>query len=290
MRNAYYCAVADIVHCHGSHPARKWHCRVSVIFGAFPLVPELDSAQFSASVASHRRAAQDRTPLRPLISAPSATARAGGSLVGATPRPFGMHKTRSLPLPNSETPYLLEPHTLSATDAFPDMTPADQRHTQVVLGDHFSDIDEDEQDDEATSQSLIMGMEDEAQPRASGVLVTHGMCDDTAVHITADAAAPGVGTGIVLSTTGPHRDTRARSYSAPRLSMATLPTAGQSTQTATPAATHLAAPSPLGMARDTDDIWRRYAPAQFAGKTESRLCSAMFRWPNSTRSATRPSE
>ena len=43
---------------------------------------------------------------------------------------------------------------LSATDAFPDMTPADQRHMQVVIGDHFSDIDEDEQEDEAASQSL----------------------------------------------------------------------------------------------------------------------------------------
>ena len=54
---------------------------------------------------------------------------------------------------------------LSATDAFPDMTPADQRHTQVVIGDHFSDIDEDEQEDEATSQSLDVGADDEAPPR-----------------------------------------------------------------------------------------------------------------------------
>ena len=43
---------------------------------------------------------------------------------------------------------------VSATDAFPDTTPADQRHTQTVIGDHFSDIDDDEQGDEATSQFL----------------------------------------------------------------------------------------------------------------------------------------
>ena len=54
---------------------------------------------------------------------------------------------------------------ISATDAFPDTTPADQRHTQTVIGDHFSDIDEDEQEDEATSQSLDVGVDDEAQPR-----------------------------------------------------------------------------------------------------------------------------
>ena len=61
---------------------------------------------------------------------------------------------------------------LSATDAFPDMTPADQRHTQVVLGDHFSDIDEDEQEDEAASRSLDMGIDDEARPRTDDVSVT----------------------------------------------------------------------------------------------------------------------
>ena len=42
---------------------------------------------------------------------------------------------------------------LSATDAFPDTTPADQRHTQVVVGDHLSEIDEDEREDEVTSHS-----------------------------------------------------------------------------------------------------------------------------------------
>ena len=49
---------------------------------------------------------------------------------------------------------------LSATDAFPDSTPADQRHTQTVIGDHFSDIDDDddEQGGEATSQPLDEGV------------------------------------------------------------------------------------------------------------------------------------
>ena len=114
---------------------------------------------------------------------------------------------------------------LSETDAFPDTTPADQRHTQVVIGDHFSDIDEDEQEDEATSRSLDMGKDGEAQPRTDGVSVAHGMCDDTAAHMTADVAAPVVGTDDVLSATDPHRDTRAGSYSAPRLSIATPPMA-----------------------------------------------------------------
>ena len=101
---------------------------------------------------------------------------------------------------------------ISATDAFPDTAPADQRHTQTVIGDHFSDIDEDEQEDEATSQSVDMGIDDEAQPRADDASVTNGMCDDTAAHMTADVAAPVVGTDGALSATDPHRDTRAGSY------------------------------------------------------------------------------
>ena len=88
---------------------------------------------------------------------------------------------------------------LSATDAFPDTTPADQRHTQVVIGDHFSDIDEDEQEDEATSQSFIMGIDDETQTRTGDVSVTHGRCDDTTAHMTTNIAAPVVGTGGILS-------------------------------------------------------------------------------------------
>ena len=60
---------------------------------------------------------------------------------------------------------------LSATDAFPDMTPADQRHTPVVIGDRFSDIDEDEQEDEAASQSLDIDVGDEAHSRTDGASV-----------------------------------------------------------------------------------------------------------------------
>ena len=112
---------------------------------------------------------------------------------------------------------------LSATDAFPDTTPADQRHTQVVIGDRLSDIDEDEQEDEATSQSLDMSTDGEAQPRTDDVSVTHGVCDDTTAHVTAGVAAPVVGADGVLHAAGPHRGTRVGSYSAPRLSMATPP-------------------------------------------------------------------
>ena len=80
---------------------------------------------------------------------------------------------------------------LSATDAFPDSTLADQRHTQAVIGDHSSDIDEDEQEeDEATSRSLDVGTDDEAPPHIDDVLVAHGICGDTDACMTADVAAP----------------------------------------------------------------------------------------------------
>ena len=82
---------------------------------------------------------------------------------------------------------------LSATDAFPDMTPADLRHTQVEIGDHLSDIDEDAQEDEASSQSLDMGTDTEGgvQPRTDDApVVVHGMCGDTGAQMTADVATP----------------------------------------------------------------------------------------------------
>ena len=138
-----------------------------------------------------------------------------------------------------------------ATDhCFPDTTPADQRHTQVVVGDHFSDIDEDEREDEATSQSLDVGMDDEAPPRTDDASVTHGTCDDIAAHMTAEVAAPVVGTDGLFSATDPRRGTRAGSYSAPRLLMASPPMADRSTQTATLTTTHMAVSFPLDMTRD----------------------------------------
>ena len=165
MRNAYYCAVADI--------AMEVTRRASGIVtspsssdrAAFPLVPALDSAQFSALMSSHRRATQDNTPLvRSATTPPVAMRAAGGFLTGTALHPLSMRRTRSLPLSNSVEPCLLSSHMISATDAFPDTTPADQRHTQTVIGDHFSDIDEDEQEGEATSQSLDVGVDDEATP------------------------------------------------------------------------------------------------------------------------------
>ena len=121
---------------------------------------------------------------------------------------------------------------ISATDAFPDTTPADQRHTQTAIGNHFSDIDEDEQEDENTSQSLDEDVDDETQPPIGGVSVTRGTCDDTGVRMTADTAAPGFDTDGTLSATDPRRDSRAGPYSPSRLSMAPPPVAGQPTQTA----------------------------------------------------------
>ena len=142
---------------------------------------------------------------------------------------------------------------ISVTDAFPDTTPADQRHTQTVVGDHFSDIDEDEQEDEAISQSSDEGVDDEAQPPTGGVSATRGACDDTDTHMTVDVAAPDVDTDDALCATDPPRDARAGRYSAPSLSMTTPPMAGQSTQMATLTATHVAASFPLDMTRDADD-------------------------------------
>ena len=70
---------------------------------------------------------------------------------------------------------------LSATDAFPDMTPADQRHTPVVGESHFSDIDEDDQEDDAASQSSGIDADDKAHSRAADASVAHDMYDDVAV-------------------------------------------------------------------------------------------------------------
>ena len=79
------------------------------------------------------------------------------------------------------------------------------------------------------------------------------MCDDVTIHVTADVATPVVDTDDAFGAADPNRGTRAGSYSASRLSMATPPTAGESTKTATPAATNLAAPSPPDMTRVTAD-------------------------------------
>ena len=74
------------------------------------------------------------------------------------------------PLSNSVAPCLLESRMVPATDVFPDTTQADQRHTQTVIGDYFSDIDDDEQGDEATSRFLDedLDLDDEAQPLIGG--------------------------------------------------------------------------------------------------------------------------
>ena len=93
---------------------------------------------------------------------------------------------------------------LSATDAFPDSTPADQRHAQTVMGDHFSDIDEDEQgEDDAISRFLDVGADDEAPPRTDGVSVAHGICGDTDTCMTADVAAPIADTDDAFSAIDP---------------------------------------------------------------------------------------
>ena len=140
MRNAYYCAVvAEIVMEAARRASDIATAPSSSDRDAFSLMSALDSTQFSALVNSHRWATQGRTPLVRSATTPPVAARVGFSPTGTAPRPFGMHRTRSLPLSNSMEPCLLESHMLSATDAFPDMTPADQRHTPVMIGDQFSD-------------------------------------------------------------------------------------------------------------------------------------------------------
>ena len=63
MRNAYYCAVAEIVMEAARRASGIVTSSSSPDRDAFSLVPVLDSAQFSALVDSHRRATQGRTPL-----------------------------------------------------------------------------------------------------------------------------------------------------------------------------------------------------------------------------------
>ena len=152
MRNAYYCAVADIAMEVTRRASGIATSPSSSDRATFPLVPALDSAHFSALMSSHRRATQDNTPLMRSATTPPVAMRAGGFLAGTTPYSSNMRRTRSLPLSNSVEPCLLESRMISATDALPDTTSADQRHMQTVIGDHFSDIDEDEQEDETTSQ------------------------------------------------------------------------------------------------------------------------------------------
>ena len=62
-----------------------------------------------------------------------------------------MLRARSLPPPGAAEPCSLVSHMLSATDVFPDMTPAHQRHTPT--GDsHFSDTEDGGSDDDAASR------------------------------------------------------------------------------------------------------------------------------------------
>ena len=57
------------------------------------------------------------------------------------------------------------------------LSATDQRHTQTVVGDHFSDIDEDEQEGEATSKkSFDVGVNDEAQATPYRWRVDHPWC------------------------------------------------------------------------------------------------------------------
>ena len=155
MRNAHYCAVAEIAMEAAQRASGIATSPSSSNRGAFSLVPALDSAQFSALVDSHRRATQGRTPLVRSATGPRVAVGVGFPSAGTAPRPFDMHRTRSLPLSSSMESCLLDSHMLSATGAFPDMTPADQRHTPVVIGDHFSDIDEDNQEDEASARRKL---------------------------------------------------------------------------------------------------------------------------------------
>ena len=88
---------------------------------------------------------------------------------------------------------------------------------------------------------------------AGDVPIAHDMGDDVAVDMTADVAAPVVDTGDTFGAAHPHRGTRVGSCSAFHLSVATPPTAGESTETATPTATNLTAPFPPDMTGDTAD-------------------------------------
>ena len=133
---------------------------------------------------------------------------------------------------------------VSASDAFPDTTPAGQRHTQTAIGDRFSDIDEDEQEDEYASRSSDADMDDEDRPLIGDASVSRGTCDDTDVRIITDVTDLGADTDDVLNDTEPPRDSRAGNYSPPRLLVAPPHGLDRPTQVATPATAHVAAPPP----------------------------------------------
>ena len=252
MRNAYYRAVADIVMEVTRRASDIVTSPSSSDRAAFPPVPALDSAQFSTLVNSHRRVARDNNPLMRSATTPPVAMKDGGSLMGTTPYSSDMRRTRSLPLSSSVAPCVLESHMVSASDAFPDTTPASQRHTQTTIGDHFSDIDEDEQEDEHASRSSDADMDDEARPLIGDTSVSRGTCDDTDVRIITDVTDLGADADDVLSDTELPRDSRAGSYSPPRLLMAPHHGLDRPTPVAAPATAHVAAPLPLDVVRDPD--------------------------------------
>ena len=86
-----------------------------------------------------------------------------------------------------------------------------------------------------------------------GVSVTRDMGDDTGAHGTADVAGLVADTDGALSATEPPRGSHAGSSSSPCLLVAPPHVLDRSTRMAVPAATHIAAPLLLDMARDLDD-------------------------------------
>ena len=285
MRNAYYRAVADIV----MEVTRRANDIVaspsSSDRAAFPPVPALDSAQFSTLVNSHRRVARDNNPLMRSATTPPVVRKDGGSLMGTTPYSSDMRRTKSLPLSSSVAPCVLESHMVSASDAFPDTTPASQRHTQTTIGDHFSDIDEDEQEDEHDSRSSDAGMDDEARPLIGDTSVSRGTYDDTDVRIATGVTDLGADADDVLSDTELPRDSRAGSSSPPRLLMAPHHGLDRPTPVAAPATPRTwLLPSPsMWLETPTSAQWRLspISPIRESLWTPTRIRSQqMFLWMN----------
>ena len=112
-------------------------------------------------VDAHRRAKIGHTPPGRSSATPS-TARGSVTPVPAGHHPPTMPRIPSFSLPDSAETFSLEPHMLSATDAFPDGTLA-QLRSQPMRDSNFSDIeDADSSDDSAFYFSAPAALADDA--------------------------------------------------------------------------------------------------------------------------------
>jgi hypothetical protein len=141
MRDAYHCAVAGIVMDAAQRASGIVASSSSSDRDAFHLLPALDSTQFVAMVDAHRLAKIGYTPPGRSSATPS-TPRGSATPVPTGHHPPTMPRIPPFSWPGSAEPFSLEPHILSATDAFPDGTLA-QLRSQPMGESNFSGIEDE---------------------------------------------------------------------------------------------------------------------------------------------------